>query len=294
MHHVHVLGCNNPLFDNLWRWRDRVATFEQSTLDDLPWAIEQISARRPEWVVYCGLAAASSWDETPLHSDNEANHVARLAHTVAEVGSRLLIVSSDRVVAGPRMFHDESEPVGEDLQSQSVRLVEQAALTPETAPQCSLVVRTNAFGWSLRGDSFAERIWRALEQGQSIELTATAFATPILASDLADVLLRCLRTRLSGVVHIGGAERTSLYRFGQELALAAGFDPRLVKASSVDADEHASCRETSLGTRLVRRELDIALPLLRESVAGFADAAINGYRNELRAAFEATVAARAA
>ncbi len=286
MHRVHVLGCASPLFDHLWRWRDRIAMFEQLTIGELSSAIERIRIQRPEWVVYFGPAAASSWDDSPIHGDDEASRVARVAQAVADAEARLLYISSDRIFSGPRMFHEESEPVSDDAQAQWLRSVEQAALSLDGAAQRVLVVRTNAFGWSVDGNSIAERIWQALDGGTAIELSTTTFATPILASHLGEVLLRCLRARLSGVVHVGGAERTSPFRFGQEIAMAAGFDPRLVKASSagVDDEHAASCRETSLGTRLVRRELDIALPLLRESMAGFADQATSGHRNQLREA----------
>ena len=292
MHHVHVLGSASPLFDHLWRWRDRVAIFEQSTIYDLPSAIERIRSTRPEWVVYCGAAAASSWEDVPFNSDDEARRMAQVAQAVAEMDARLLIVSSDRVFAGPRMFHDETESVSDDPQAHSLHSIEQAALSLDGVAQRVLVARTNAFGWSVSGDSFAERIWHTLDEGRVIELNAAMFATPILASDLAEVLLRCLRSRLSGIVHLGGAERTSPFRFGQELAVAAGFDPRLVKAGSAEAeDEHAAkCLEMSLGTRLVRREFDIALPLLRESLASFADQATNGYRQQLRTPTEGAVA----
>ncbi|MEX2140376.1 MAG: sugar nucleotide-binding protein [Pirellulales bacterium] len=295
MYHVHVLGCASALFDNLCSWRNRLATFEQSPLDCLPSAIERIRSARPEWVVYCGQAAASSWDEPmrahAINRSDEASLVAQLAQLVTEAGARLAVISSDRVFAGPRMFHDESEPVGDAPHADLLHSIEQAARAVDTATQRALIVRTNTFGWTLGGDSFAERIWRALEYGQSIELSATAFATPILASDLAELLLRCFRARLSGVVHIGGAERTNPIRFGQELAVAAGFDPQLVKARGVEPDDDNALlsQETSLGSRLVRRELDVSLPLLRESVARFADQATNGYRHQLQSIPERTL-----
>jgi dTDP-4-dehydrorhamnose reductase len=291
MYHVHVLGCASALFDSLCLWRNRVATFEQSPLDCLPSAIERIRSTRPEWVVYCGQAAASSWDQPTLSCGDEVGQVAQLAQVVTEAGARLAVISSDRVFAGPRMFHDESEPVSDAAHARYLHSIEQAALAVDTATQRVLVVRTNAIGWTVGGDSFAERIWRALDDGQSIELSTTAFATPILASDLAELLLRCFRARLSGIVHVGGAERTNPFRFGQELAVAAGFEAQLVKARGVEPDDENAVlsRETSLGSRLVRRELDVSLPLLRETVARFADQATNGYRHQLQSTSDSTL-----
>jgi dTDP-4-dehydrorhamnose reductase len=183
------------------------------------------------------------------------------------------------------MFHDECEPAGDDAQSQQLRAVEQAALTLDPDGRRVLVVRTNAIGWSASGAGFAEWIWRSLAAREPLELETSSFATPIVASDLAELLLRGCRARLRGVFHIGGAERTSPFRFAQELARAAGFDHPLVRPGTqqtLDGEPvHGSC-ETSLGSRLIRRELDISLPLLRESISRLVDQATGGYRDRLQ------------
>ena len=286
MHQVHLIGCESALFDNLAvSWHDCLPSCEVSQLGSLSAAIDQIHARRPEWVVYCGRAARSSWDVSSESYADEPTHIEMLTRIVTDIDARLAVISSDRATAGPRMFHEESEPAGCDLQAQQLHAVEQAALALDADRRRVLVVRTNAVGWSISGDFFAEQIWRLLERREPVELDTSSFATPILASDLADLLLRCFRTRLRGLVHIGGAERTSPFRFAQELARAAGFDHRLVRAKAqevLDAEPLATTCETSLGSRLVRRELDASLPLLRESVSRFVEQAANGYRARLR------------
>src|SRR5688572_23950681 len=146
MDQVHVLGCASALFDNLSARRDRMAALALSKLDCLPLAIERIRSARPDWVVYCGRAAASSWEESDIPEGDEANQVSLVARTVAEIGARMVVISSDRVFTGPRMFHDESEPLGSDAHAQSLHSIEQAALAA-AATHGVLVVRTNAFGW---------------------------------------------------------------------------------------------------------------------------------------------------
>jgi dTDP-4-dehydrorhamnose reductase len=285
MHHIHLVGCTSALFESLYAsWPGRLASFDASPLDSPRTAIEQIQARRPDWVVYCGRAARSSWEASSESNADDSAQVEMFLRAVVEIDARLLLISSDRVLAGPRMFHDENEPAGIDAQAQQLHAVERAASADETNRRRVLVVRTNAIGWSATGESFAERIWRSLEAREPVQLDATSFATPILASDLAEILHRCLNSRLCGLLHIGGAERTSPFRFAQELARAAGFDPRLVCAKAQEApagEAVVSPCETSLGSRLVRRELDVALPLLRESISRFIEQATNGYRDRL-------------
>jgi dTDP-4-dehydrorhamnose reductase len=283
---VHLVGAASPLFDNLaLSWQDCLASFAVHQLESLESAIDSIYRRRPEWVAYCGRAAQSSWEASPASHADDASMVERLTRAVAEIDAHLLVISSDRAAAGPRMFHEENEPCGCDWQAQQLHAMEQAALTLDAQRRRVLVVRTNSLGWSTSGGSFAERIWASLERREPVAVDASSFATPILASDLAELLARCLRQRLHGLVHIGGAERTSPFRFAQELARAAGFDYRLVRPNTDETRECepvASTFETSLGSRLVRRELEVGLPLLRESVSRFVAEATNGYRDRLR------------
>ena len=76
--------------------------------------------------------------------------------------------------------------------------------------------------------------------------------------------------------------------------MSAGFDARLVRPKDSEACEDNGDRasETSLGSRLARRELGVSLPLLCETVEKFIDQATSGYRDRLRGA--ETMPARAA
>jgi dTDP-4-dehydrorhamnose reductase len=282
MQRIIALGRENAVFENLASWEKRVPHFEPFAVECLTSAVERIRAVRPEWVVYCGQAAASSWDERLLFAADEGERLSEIARAANEVDARLAVISSDRIYCGPHMFHDEAEPASDDCVAQSLHALEQRVLAADGGRRRVLVIRTNAFGWTSAGRSFAERLWEALCEGQPVEVGTHNFATPILATDLAELLLRSMRARLFGVVHLASAERTNPFRFAQELAMSAGFDARLIRVPG-ESDSDAPC-ETSLGSRLVRRELDVSLPLLRETMGRFVDQATNGYRDRLRSA----------
>jgi dTDP-4-dehydrorhamnose reductase len=285
MHRVHLVGCAGALYDNLTAtWRENVASFAHSDLGALPHAVEQLQRHPVNWVVYCGYGAASSWDDSAYTDRDRASQVEELARTAASVGANFLLISSDAVFTGPKLFHDESEPVVGDGVAGELQAVEQAALAFSDRMRV-LVARVNAVGWSRDAASFAEGLWHGLEQGEPVNVDASSYATPILASDAADLLLRCCRARLAGIVHIVGAERTSQLRFAHELAQAAGFDRRLVVSkvlASVDGDSPSQARETSLATRHLRREVGVALPLLRETVGRLVEQASSGHRDLIR------------
>jgi len=243
-----------------------------------------VRRQAPQWIIHCGPLARGSWDIPADCPDgrHEARTWARLAEAAAEAGSFLAVISSDAVFAGPRMFHRETAPTtSRDPFAVAVGQAE-SALEGSNA----LVVRTHAYGWSPAGTepSFAERAWTALTERTPVGLDHDRHATPILASDLAEMLLVAYRNGLRGLRHVAGAERTSTHRFACELATAFGlgyWQPR----PDLPPRKHGlpdHLRETSLASRRARRELRGPMPMLREGLDRFAEQAANGFRARLQ------------
>jgi len=88
----------------------------------------------------------------------------------------------------------------------------------------ALVNGRHAYGWSPVPDHacFAERAYESLVSGRPIEADGRRHATPILATDLAELLVRAYEKRIDGLHHLSGAERTSPFRFVSQLATACG------------------------------------------------------------------------
>lgn len=248
-----------------------------------------VAAEAPRWLVHCGPLSQSAWDladaELP-DAEYEAYLAAQLAAVAKTVGTHLAVVVSDVVFAGPRMFHTEtSMPGAAGPIAAAARAVERALADTD-----ALVVRTHAYGWSpLGADSddlsphFAERAWQLLSQSECCEADAHRHATPILATDLAVLLHQALQTEMCGLLHIGGAERTSPFRFAAELALAGNFAGRLVRLPTAPPPERPRVEETSLNTHRVRRELATSLPLLRDGLFRFVAQAAHEHRARLSA-----------
>lgn len=274
-----VLG----LHQSLEVWLDGCQTARWSP-DDRKALRAIVREVKPQWIVHCGPLARGSWDMPEQVPDGkaEARTCRLLAELAAEVESRLTVLSTDAVFAGPRMFHGE-----ETLATKSYPFA-RAALQVERALQKTraLIVRTHAYGWSPMDaePGFAEQAWQALAEGTLRRFAADWHATPILATDLAELLHRAHGRGLEGICHIAGAERTSQYRFVVELAMAFGLKGPLVPSeeTSPSTARPARLAETSLHSPRVRHDLDASLPLLREGLARFADQAKSGFRSQLR------------
>jgi dTDP-4-dehydrorhamnose reductase len=223
----------------------------------------------------------SSWNADAPRLAAEPAIVAGLAEAAADVRAFLTVISTDAVFAGPRMFHEEEFPRhGAGELADAARAVEDAL-----AGRDALVVRTNAFGLGPQPEAaeFGEQVWQALVDCLPVKVDSDRHATPILASDLAEPLCRARERRIAGVCHINGAERTSPARFALEAAAVLGIKANLVRPMAIEAHHgpHSMARETSLNTRRARRELGIALPLLREGLARLAQQHAGSHRQRL-------------
>jgi dTDP-4-dehydrorhamnose reductase len=207
------------------------------------------------------------------------------ARVAAEFDCELTVVSSDGIFTGPWMFHRENGTCYcEDPPARFIRLQEQevTAVCPDV-----LVVRTNVFGVSpLPGSGgLIEAILEALQEGLALSLDCMRHATPILATDFADILERAWQHRLQGVYHLAGGERINPFRLACLLADEFGLSPAPLTAVERGGWERRefAAGETSLQTRRLRKTLEVPLPLVREGLARLHEQWASGYRDRFNA-----------
>ncbi len=239
---------------------------------------------QPQWIVHCGPLSTSSWDPEPVVArlEHEPQVVAHLAQLAAERACRLTILSSDVVFAGPRMFHEENSSAG----SPSPRAMHVRNMERALEPTGALVVRTHAYGWGVVAATscFAEQVFDALTSRTAVAADGRRHATPILATDLAALLLRAYELRLHGLYHMAGAERTSPFRFVMQLAAALGLQGPSGFHEPPPTTPPEWHEETSLNSKRARRLLEMATPMLRDGLHRFAEQAHNGWRDRLHSA----------
>jgi dTDP-4-dehydrorhamnose reductase len=192
------------------------------------------------------------------------------------------------------MFHDEHSPAtGQEPLAMAAREVERLL-----EGRRALAVRTHAYGWgsSAAEPTFAERVWMALAEGLPCALDRHRYATPILASDLAEILWLAYHRGLTGLYHVAGAERASGFGFALELARLAGL-PMPDQAADEprgSAWPPGGVWETSLDTRRARQALGRPMPMLREGLARFVAQVHDGTRAQLQGSSAGLARAEAA
>ncbi|MBS0207453.1 MAG: sugar nucleotide-binding protein [Planctomycetes bacterium] len=258
--------------------------FQSCDLADADEVAAVASNVSPRWIVHCGALSQSSWDlqsQDSFDTAGEMQIVQALMAAAHRSGAQLAALTTDAAFCGPRMFHAEISPAtGASPAADAARALERALLG-----NASLVIRSHVYGWSPAGTpaSFAEQVYEQLSQGLPCPVDAQNYATPILVTDLAELMHRALTVDLRGVYHLTGAERTSQYRFAAEMAVAFGLTGKQVRLEppARRSTTRAYHDETSLNTALARRELRVPLPMLREGLFRFAEQTVNGHRESL-------------
>ena len=244
--------------------------------------LELLQRVKPTRIVLCGAGAESSWDESCKPQPQDVAQAKLWIDAAHAAGCQLTLISSDAIFTGPWMFHAEnSHSVCSSPESTLLLQIEQYAAA---AAADSLIVRTHALGWhASSGGGWLESLLADLERGTIGSVDFARHGTPMLATDLADVLVRSWETGLVGTHHVAGAERVSPREFAMKLAghfrLPTPAAP--IAGSLVDRTTGFGCGETSLQTRKIRRALGIPLPLIDESLDRLYQQHLSGYRLRL-------------
>lgn len=242
---------------------------------------ETIDRVKPQRIVYCGEGTTTGWEGQSQPDQSSTKLATHWITAAREANTHLTLISSGAIFTGPWMFHSEnSQSFCPSPAADHLRQVE--ATAAESCPD-SLIVRTHAFGWLPGGKSgWLESLIEQLEQGKTDGLDYFRHGSPILASDLTDIISRAWTAGLSGIYHIAGAERANPVQFARRLAHYFQLPTPIPAAEFlIDRPTGFGCGETSLQTRKIRRALHVSLPMLEDGVLRLFQQHSDGFRGRL-------------
>ena len=158
--------------------------------------------------------------------------VGHLARSCSKVGSFLVYVSTDYVFNGRRGNYredDETDPI--NSYGRSKLLGENQ--TKQYADDF-LIARTSVvYGWGREHrPNFATWLLGKLQAGDEAKVVADQFSSPTFNTELAKMIIEAAQRRITGIMHLAGATRTSRFEFAVKLAGAFNLDPKLAQPVS--------------------------------------------------------------
>jgi dTDP-4-dehydrorhamnose reductase len=236
-------------------------------------------------MIHC--AALANIDECENNPDlaylTNAELPGEIARQVSARGIPLIHISTDAVFDGVKGdYAEEDTPNPTSVYARAKLIGEQAVA--DAYPE-AIIARVNMFGWSLTGKrSLAEFFFYNLQDGNTVKGFTDVFFCPMLANDLAVILIDMLKKGLSGLFHVVGSACTSKYEFGVAVAETFGFDPGLINPVSVAEGGLAATRSPKLTMRSdkLAKLLGAPLPNYETGLARFYEQYQAGYPSQLR------------
>ena len=264
------------------------APFETLVADlrDPDAAAEVLDQAAPDWVVHCAATAdPDACERDPaLAQTLNAELPGRLAAAARARGIRLLHVSTDAVFNGAvGGYGEDDQPDPISVYGRSKLAGEQAVLA---AAPTAIVARVNFYGWSLSGRrSLGEFFFNRLSAGEPVKGLTDRRSSPLLANDLAALLLEMLEQDLSGLYHVAAADSASKYDFAVHLAEIFGLDTNLIQAAQAADLGYAAPRapDLSLSTTKLVQALGRPTPSVHDGLQRFHQLFEAGYPARLQA-----------
>ncbi|MEN3305263.1 MAG: dTDP-4-dehydrorhamnose reductase [Micromonosporaceae bacterium] len=192
----------------------------------------------------------------------------QLAGAAAAAGRAFVLVSTDQLWGGgdPRPAVEGRPPAPVNIYGETKAAGERAALRAHPGV---LVVRTNFFGASTPWRrSASDGILDVLRGGAGYRGFTDVWFTPIATPILCRLLLAAVADRITGVLHLAGAERISKYAFASRIAAHHGFPADRVRPGTVRGAALAAPRpaEMALDCGRARQLLGTAMPSVAQSM----------------------------
>lgn len=235
-------------------------------LRDAAAAGDMIRDANPDVVVN---AAAISGHETSANDPEQAFAVnvaatAAIAQACADIGARLVHISTDAIFAGDRGGYTESdEPAPFSYYGETKLAGEQAV---RDALEDHLIVRTNFFGWSETArKSVLEFFVNSLREGHNVRGYPDFVVTSIYVQSLLAAIWELDAIGAVGTLHIASCDALSKYDYGILIAERFGLDSALIARQGPDPDAHAASRSRDLSLDTSRAAAILGRPLQTQS-----------------------------
>jgi dTDP-4-dehydrorhamnose reductase len=183
-----------------------------------------LSGEQPDAIINC--AAWTDVDGAEQHPEQahavNAQGAGNLARSAAEIGARLVHVSTDYVFDGAapldrrghaRAYLESDQTGPRSVYGQSKLAGEQLVLA---ACARHTVVRS-AWLFGIHGRNFAATMLRRATERRAVQVVDDQIGSPTWTGHLAPELIGLLAREVSGLVHLAGSGRVSWHGFAREI-----------------------------------------------------------------------------
>lgn len=244
-----------------------------------------IKEYKPSWIVHCAAQTNVDWCEKNPSTTWAINAQAtgELAKQAELIKAGFIYISTDSVFDGLEGNYKEHEAVNPLNVYASSKLAGERAV--EKNHKRSVILRTNIYGWSLQYKlSLVEWIIERFKANQTITGFSDVYFSPIMVTDLCDIITSIINQRLYGLYHAVSSGSCSKYCFAKLVGEVFGYNQDLVVPISVKSLSLIASRptNTTLNNTKLSGELCEVIPDVKTGLFKLKTLFDNGYINELK------------
>lgn len=207
----------------------------QGDLTDDKFISEVLSIVDPAIIINTAALTDLNYCETHVYEAHRL-HVKLSRRLAEQKNARIIYISTDSVFNGDADISFKEQDPTYPLNYYAHSKLEGEWATLRANPN-ALIVRTNIFGFKVpAGGSLAEWALTSFEEGKSINGYSDVFFNPLYVGQVAELLLKILRTAMKGVLHMGSTKSISKFEFLRLLATTFGYEEDLVIESHAPKD----------------------------------------------------------
>lgn len=255
-HRVEISGCNHRSCD----------------LTDDAEVASCLDAARPEVIIYCAaltdVELCERWPDAAERLNVHAT--ATVAEWARRRDAQLVYVSTDAVFGGSAGAHREDDPT-EPVNWYGRTKAKAETLVRAVVPD-AMIIRTNFYGWNVQPKlSLGEWIIDRLVQGERCPAFVDVFFNPLVADQLAEIMLALVAQGASGIYHLAARDSCSKHEFAVRLAEVFGLSGASIVPISVDQSPLMARRpkHSTLAVDKVCSYLGRTMPSIQEGLERF-------------------------
>lgn len=288
---------NANVFAAVYSWQPKQKpTFQYARVDlsDHDAVMASVRAFQPDVIIHSAIIndfarlyrereqAWRAYVETTHNLTDAANEVGANNGR----GAKMILISTDWVFDGSQAGATEATPPN-PINYYGVLKVASERVVAERGKNWAVarVAGVNGIHWFRRGEPqtqnpgyghFATAVLNSLQRGEPFQVwlgnNVNQRATPTLATDAADMILKIAQADAQGIFHCVGGESIERMAFAQRVAQAFGYDPQMIQAAAPPNDLPPAARipaDTSLDAQHTAQVLNHRLLDVQELLRRF-------------------------
>jgi len=194
-----------------------------------------LTEKKPDIVIHLGAMTGVDLCEKEKTSASEINTKATeiIAKECSKLNSFLVYVSTDYVFDGNLGMYKEDD-VTNPLGFYGKSKLEGEKVVQNFSTNWCIARTSTPFGLHPTKKSFPMWVIENLQKQKQIDVLTDQFTSPTYVPNLSRMLIEISERRITGIIHVAGASKTSRYQMASMVSDKLNLDSTLLKQISID------------------------------------------------------------